>query len=615
MPDRPNFYVLLDLDPSVREWSPIEERIRAKRDEWARQRCQGHPKARVRAEQCQHYLPEIEACLKDRVCRAREAEEAERILATERRRHEAELDELVELIRSGGGACDRERLDRLAQKFEGVLTRQQIEARLRSAGVEIEEDEEAAAGTEEEPAELDRQVAREIRRRLDLLGLRDLYEFLGLPAGSRPEALRARAAQVYPENRRLGRHDGVATAQNDLASYCEPVFATEATKAAYDRYLTVEVMERLGERIELAGADGLLTREEMDALVRKAAELGVHEAAARAYLESVARERGWKIDHGATPRPEPAATPTASTHRDEGRRASSLAFLVPYLRALARRPAIAVPAGLTALGMATVLAASLGAPGAYAPPVASLGPPPPPAAASSPPQPAASSSAASATRAAPPARSGAVPVPTPGPWGGGGDQGAPGTSVTPSAASSAPAADPPRPPSPPALPTLPVDPRLVLVAVGDEQIGPLVEETVGSALRGAGFEVDDNRGSLALANLLRSSRGHPPLSEMARALAADGFDVLVLAEIDPVGHRRLEFYGRTELATTSRVRLHAYALIDQRALGSGWSGQVEYTERGTAQQVAKAVEPAGAALAQEITRGWAGKLAAIQNGR
>jgi hypothetical protein len=155
-----------------------------------------------------------------------------------------------------------------------------------------------------------------------------------------------------------------------------------------------------------------------------------------------------------------------------------------------------------------------------------------------------------------------------------------------------------------------MDPRLMVVAVGDDRVGPLIEDTLGRVLRGAGLEVHDNRGSLALADLLRSARGHPPLSEMARTLAGDGFDVLVLAEIDPIGRRQLEFYGRRELATTSMVRLHAYALVDQRALGSGWTDEIEYTERGAAQQVAKPMEAAGAALARGIADGWERRLAA-----
>lgn len=590
MPEAPNFYLLLDLDPAVCDWDAIEERIRAKRDEWSRA-SQGHQRARAHAQQCLRLLPEIEQCLKDPASRERQAREADRILTERRAAQGAELDELIELIRTGGGPCDRERLNRLAEKFQGIFTREEIEARMRRAGIEIEGDAAEPADPARASDEIDRQVAQEIRRRLDLLGLRDLYELLELRASASPGELRARAAEIYRENRRLGRHDGLATAENELASFCETVFATAGAKAAYDRFLTIETMERLVDRVELAGADGLLTREEMDALIRKAAELGVGEAAARKYLETLARDRGWKVDPGSAPRKAPRPGPSSSTPepRAPDRRGRFVALLLPYLLLLGRRPAVAVPIGLTVMGMGAVLVASMGAPGtvvAPSPPVE---------------QPSSATAAASV-----------------------GDQsgdgsGLPGPPVDQeNAGGSGPQAPPAPAPfhAPPARPTpvLPPDPRVVVIAVGEQRIGTLVEETVTDALQSAGLEVRDNRGSLGLIQLLESSGGQPSVSQLAHSVAGDGFHVLVLAEIDPLGQRQLNYYGRTSVAMTCRVRLHAYSLADQLSLGRGWTGELEYTQRGAAQQVAKSLRPAGAALADEIAEGWSRKRGALRGG-
>lgn len=632
---RPNFYDLLDLDPSVRDPAAIEERIREKKDQWARE-IAGPPKARARAEQAQSLLKDLQACLENPECREREAREAEALRAEERARNEKELQQRIGYL---GGVCSAERLDRLAKEFTGVFSREEILERLRRAGVRVEGQDPGPGPTPEPQEELDPVTARAIRDRLDLLGLADLYEFLGLGRDVSPVKLRKAAAEKLKENRDRSRRDALLTAENDLASYCQEVFESAATKAAYDRYLTVAAMDRMRDEIEFAGAEGLLTREAMDALVRNAGELGVEAAAARAYIEDLARERGWKVDPGAVPRPEPAGPSGARGRSPEGPDAGRyLGFLLPYLRGLARRPAVAVPAGLTVLGMSGVLVASVGAPSAPAQgggspaaqtasatgssppaPSPSSGPAPSPAPSPSSSPSSASSGGGRGGPAAAAAGGGAAP---PGPQedvseppraDGSGAQdpteGMDGQEPSPPGPPvPTPAPAPPPAPPPPVAPQLPAEPRVAVVATGDERIGPLVEEVVGGALQDAGLQARDARGSLALSELLRSSRGRPPVAELAEALDAEGFEVLVLAEIEAVGERRLEFYGRTERATTSRVRLTAYSLFDQRSLGSGWLDEVEHTSRGADQQVPQGVAPGGVALARQVADGWDRRL-------
>ncbi len=262
MSDRPNFYLLLDLDPGLRDWAAIERRIQETCDRWSRDRTQGHPKARARAERSLAWLPEIKSCLADPTCREREAREAEALLAEQKRAQEADLDDLIGLILSGGGVCDGERLDALAQKYGGTFSREEIADRLRRAGVEIAGEDGGTGSGRDEEERLDRHTGREIRRNLDVLGLPDLYAFLGLSSAATAPALREAAAKIYRENLRDGRHDATATAQNELTARCREIFASEETKAAYDRHVAVEPMERMADRIELAGSDGLLTRED-----------------------------------------------------------------------------------------------------------------------------------------------------------------------------------------------------------------------------------------------------------------------------------------------------------------------------------------------------------------
>ena len=78
MPARPNFFLLLELDPSHRRLAGIELHVQERRRAWARDRSQGSPKLRRKAEIGLGLLPEIESVLKNPETRRLEAKEARR---------------------------------------------------------------------------------------------------------------------------------------------------------------------------------------------------------------------------------------------------------------------------------------------------------------------------------------------------------------------------------------------------------------------------------------------------------------------------------------------------------------------------------------------------------
>jgi len=76
--ERPNFYLLLELDPKVDDWPTIQQRLLEKQRAWANDKTMGNPKARRRAESSLAMLHEIETLLKDSEARQKEAKEARR---------------------------------------------------------------------------------------------------------------------------------------------------------------------------------------------------------------------------------------------------------------------------------------------------------------------------------------------------------------------------------------------------------------------------------------------------------------------------------------------------------------------------------------------------------
>lgn len=293
--ERPNFYLLLDLDPAVDDWASIEPRIVEKQRAWSQDRSMGNPKARRRAESSLALLPEIRAVLADPEARRQEARSAAREKEKEKQGRDHELNEMIAVLKSGGGPCSESQLQKLVQQLGGAFTADAITNRLRAAGVPLS----AESGPERarRPAKetIDKVIAASVRQNLDHLQLASLYDFLERKPLSSPKALSDRAEEIYRENQRLGRTDAESAARNALAGICKNLFQSDREKEKYDNHLAVEAMEQLKPALELAGADGFIAREEMDALILHARRRGVSAEDARAYIEGLAAARKWGL--------------------------------------------------------------------------------------------------------------------------------------------------------------------------------------------------------------------------------------------------------------------------------------------------------------------------------
>jgi hypothetical protein len=303
MPDeRPNFYLLLELDPAVDDWKVIEQRIQDKQREWSRDRSMGNPKARRKAESSLAQLSEIKTVLANPDTRRDEAKNALRQQQKARQEKTKELDELIAILRSGGAPCSEDRIQKLAQQFAGSFTADEIRKRLRASGVPLGDQGPERTRRPPKPM-IDKVTASNIRQNLDHLKLATLYDFLKLKSHSSPKALIDRADEIYRENQRLGKTDPDTSAANTLAGICKSVFPDDQEKAKYDNYLAVEVMDQLKSGLEAAGDDNFISREELDALVQQARQRGVSAEDARAYIEDYAASRKWGMqrDSGTLP--------------------------------------------------------------------------------------------------------------------------------------------------------------------------------------------------------------------------------------------------------------------------------------------------------------------------
>ena len=299
MAEHPNFYELLELDPSVDDWAAIQARLQEKRRTWSSEKTMGNPRAKRTADRNLSLLREMEAVLSTPEGRGAQRDEARRLGEQARQARFAEVDEAAAVFRSGGDTYTEAQLKLLAKRFAGTLSQAELEQRLRTHGLRPAPAE-GGRRTDSAKERIGEEDASIVRRSLRHLGVATLYEFLELAPQSSPAALRDRATAIYQENQRRGKTDADASARNELAGLCSKLFADQAGKARYDNFLAVEAMDALRPNIDLAASDGFITEQELDALVRQGRQRGVGAEDARAYVEEYAAKRKWRVQGGAT---------------------------------------------------------------------------------------------------------------------------------------------------------------------------------------------------------------------------------------------------------------------------------------------------------------------------
>jgi hypothetical protein len=598
VPDHPNFYVLLELDPSVDDWAVIERRIEEKKELWSRNSTMGSPKVKSEAKRNLGFVPTMRENLSDPAKRRQEAAEARRLQEEARSARERELEDLIDVLRSTGtGVCNDEQFDRLVRQFAGAFTPEEISERLAAAGLHRPGPE--AEEAPEPPREaLDPKTAGDIREHLKSLGKRDLYDFLGLPASSPTGALRSKADDVYKDSLQKG-NTPQATATNALAGICLMLFKGEEGRRKYDAFREQEVLEVFRERIDLAAAQGVLTPEAVDRILQYAVSREIDGGEARRLLERYARQKGWTIlrTSGRPSPPPPPETPEPPKPRP----APGSHWPDPPVVARRRRPPLAKPA-LGASAAAGLVAAVFlilpTAPATTGPGTAQAPAAAAPASSSAAGGSAAGGQGAQGTAASPGGPSAGPASPAAGAaatWTATG--GATAGAATPNRADASPLPPPAAPPVPPdpahgaatlpergilareaagsvglsARPLPPGDPIVAVLSTGDPALAGTLEEEIARGLRRDGLDVRSARGALP------SGRGAADLPRLLPRLADAGFHVVVVADVEFLGERELRFYGRTEIASSVRLRVQAYPVDGGSPLGSGWRDQVEYT--------------------------------------
>jgi len=294
VPKRENYYLVLDLDPSVDEWPLIEQRIREKRAQWGRDMTTGVPTKARPAERYTEEIKQIEAVMRDPEQRAAEAQAARAALRTRREQKEKDLLSAIDVL--SRGKVTQADVDKLVRRFKDVgapeALKTEILSALRERNVEVDD---ARARPKRKPREqIDDAEKQPLASNLEIAGAPDLYTYLGLGRQTSAEALYRKADEI---NQELLTRKGSAEVQagKALCGLAMAFFKTEEGRQRYDNTLELACMDGLRDRIEIAGRDKYLSKSELDELLRQAREEKVATELALEYIEAFADKQGWVV--------------------------------------------------------------------------------------------------------------------------------------------------------------------------------------------------------------------------------------------------------------------------------------------------------------------------------
>jgi hypothetical protein len=155
---------------------------------------------------------------------------------------------------------------------------------------------------------------------------------------------------------------------------------------------------------------------------------------------------------------------------------------------------------------------------------------------------------------------------------------------------------------------------VVVLASGEPLLATAVEDRLVPDLSAAGLRLADAKGTPRLHDLLTRGGG-VSLQDLAPLLGDRGVDIVVFAWAELLGERELSYLGRSDIATISRLEIHAYLLAEEEALAPAWTRRIEYTQISAEREAERALQGISDDLAAAIRNGWSDFRRRYEGGR
>ncbi len=251
-PQRENYYILLDLDPSTL-WSQedFEKKLKAKQGQWAGQLNHPNPQKKMAAKRNIDNIPKIRELMKDEALRKAEAAAAITIRKAGETQKKDKFEEEYNLSIAKGFVKEDE-LKKWLTDYAGLITDADVRNRLKRAGISIQS-ETGKPGTQAATVKIDDVILHGIKSNLEIIygpGA-DLYTFLTpLNRNARRGDLTTKAQEILTENKKNSVKDDKLTASDVLGGYALQIFRDDDSKLAYDRDLDERIYNELDAKVK-----------------------------------------------------------------------------------------------------------------------------------------------------------------------------------------------------------------------------------------------------------------------------------------------------------------------------------------------------------------------------
>lgn len=305
MANQVNYYLLLDLplDPPVEDNARLEKAIQAKEAEW--RCCINHPR---RGLMCKSLM---EKSLEIRNCILRDDASRSRIIADARRIVRGRIVPLVEAL-SKVGVVTEAQLSAVCRKFQPWFSEKTIRSMVRvpivrtsvagfhiprkTSGLPIKSPD-GRFGDPTAPSKIappvpqgnlkpmDRSLMDKIEMRLEVLGKRDVYDFLGCTRITAPSVMCRLANDIIEEARMTARKTAEVAASHDLASLVTFFFKKPLVQQSYDLALkTYAWQEKLVEVFSLRCISKSVDWESYQLSIAECREIGMTDEEAEYFV-------------------------------------------------------------------------------------------------------------------------------------------------------------------------------------------------------------------------------------------------------------------------------------------------------------------------------------------
>ncbi|RJP75551.1 MAG: hypothetical protein C4524_11715 [Candidatus Zixiibacteriota bacterium] len=279
-----NAYIALELDPAITDQSVIDATLKRKQGEWSKQ-ANTHPVPEVkrRAQQNLAHLDHYRQRLSDPKLRAQEADQAREHIRQTRESKRQNFELKIQML-SKGKVTD-EAVRRLVKEFSRYFYTERDVREALKASTQAS----AGAPAEDEAETLEPSMMKTIRQNLDTLGIRTLYDFLGVKPGDSLPLIKTKSDDLYTLLKSAALNPENDTRRN-LQGYCASILCHEDQRRRYDQSLVRERLEPLLKTMDDACSTGSLEIGHLLLLLKEGARLGLETR----HIVSLARARAAK---------------------------------------------------------------------------------------------------------------------------------------------------------------------------------------------------------------------------------------------------------------------------------------------------------------------------------